>query len=25
MLPFYRAMCAEQHGIDDPPVIVIDA
>lgn len=24
MLPFYRAMCAEQHGIDDPPVIVIE-
>lgn len=25
ILPFYRAMCAEQHGIDDPPVIVIEA
>jgi 2,4'-dihydroxyacetophenone dioxygenase len=24
MLPFYRALCAEQHGIDDPPVVVID-
>jgi hypothetical protein len=25
ILPFYRAMCAEQHGIDDPPVVVIGA
>jgi 2,4'-dihydroxyacetophenone dioxygenase len=25
ILPFYRLMCAEQHGIDDPPVIVIDS
>ena len=24
ILPVYRLMCAEQHGIDDPPVIVID-
>jgi quercetin dioxygenase-like cupin family protein len=24
ILPVYRMMCAEQHGIDDPPVIVID-
>ena len=25
MLDFYRAMCPEQHGIADPPVIVIQA
>ncbi len=25
VLPFYRALCAEQHGIDDPPVVVIEA
>jgi 2,4'-dihydroxyacetophenone dioxygenase len=25
MLPFYRALCADQHGIDDPPVVVIGA
>ena len=24
ILPIYRVMCAEQHGIDDPPVIVVD-
>jgi 2,4'-dihydroxyacetophenone dioxygenase len=24
MLPFYRALCAEQHGVEDPPVVVID-
>lgn len=24
ILPVYRALCADQHGIDDPPVIVID-
>jgi hypothetical protein len=23
ILPFYRAMCADQHGIADPPVVVI--
>ena len=23
MLDFYRALCQEQHGIADPPVIVI--
>src|SRR5580658_3468446 len=23
ILPFYRAMCAEQHGMTDPPVVVI--
>jgi len=23
LLPFYRHMCKEQHGIEDPPVIVI--
>ena len=23
MLDFYRALCQEQHGIPDPPVIVI--
>jgi 2,4'-dihydroxyacetophenone dioxygenase len=23
ILPFYVAMCAEQHGVDDPPVVVI--
>ncbi|HMG45569.1 MAG TPA: 2,4'-dihydroxyacetophenone dioxygenase family protein [Acidimicrobiales bacterium] len=23
ILPFYQAMCAAQHGIDDPPVVVI--
>ena len=23
ILPFYRAACAEQHGISDPPVVVI--
>lgn len=25
MLPFYRALCAEQHGVEDPPVVVVDA
>lgn len=24
MLPFYLALCAEQHGVDDPPVIVVE-
>ena len=23
ILPFYQAMCAEQHGMKDPPVVVI--
>jgi hypothetical protein len=23
ILPFYRAACAEQHGMADPPVVVI--
>ena len=23
ILPFYKGMCAAQHGIDDPPVVVI--
>ena len=23
ILPFYVAMCAEQHGVEDPPVVVI--
>jgi 2,4'-dihydroxyacetophenone dioxygenase len=23
ILPLYRAMCAEQHGVDDPPVVII--
>ena len=23
ILPFYRAACAEQHGMPDPPVVVI--
>jgi quercetin dioxygenase-like cupin family protein len=23
ILPFYRALCAEQHGVADPPVVVI--
>ncbi len=25
LLPFYRALCADQFGIEDPPVVVIDA
>jgi 2,4'-dihydroxyacetophenone dioxygenase len=25
VLDFYRSFCAEQHGIDDPPVIVIES
>ncbi len=25
VLEFYRAMCAEQHGIADPPVVVIES
>ena len=25
ILPVYRAFCGEQHGIDDPPVIVIES
>ncbi len=25
MIDFYRAMCAEQHGIADPPVVVIES
>jgi 2,4'-dihydroxyacetophenone dioxygenase len=25
ILPFYRAMCLEQHGMADPPVVVIGA
>ena len=25
ILPLYRAFCAEQHGIEDPPVIVIES
>lgn len=25
ILPFYRALCAEQHGVDDPPVVVIQS
>ena len=25
MLEFYRAMCADQHGLADPPVIVIES
>lgn len=24
LLPFYRLMCKEQHGIEDPPVIVVN-
>lgn len=23
VLEFYRALCAEQHGLDDPPVVVL--
>ncbi|MDH3705992.1 MAG: 2,4'-dihydroxyacetophenone dioxygenase family protein [Acidimicrobiia bacterium] len=25
ILPVYRALCAEQHGMPDPPVIVVEA
>jgi quercetin dioxygenase-like cupin family protein len=25
MLPFYKELCAAQHGIADPPVVVIEA
>ncbi len=25
ILPFYRDMCAQQHGVTDPPVVVIQA
>ena len=25
VLAFYRAACAEQHGLPDPPVLVVDA
>lgn len=25
ILPVYRQMCADQHGLDDPPVIVIES
>jgi quercetin dioxygenase-like cupin family protein len=25
ILPTYRALCADQHGLEDPPVVVIDA
>lgn len=25
ILPLYRMFCAEQHGIDDPPVVVIES
>jgi 2,4'-dihydroxyacetophenone dioxygenase len=25
LLPAYRALCAAQHGLDDPPVVVVDA
>lgn len=25
LLPFYRDLCKEQHGIDDPPVVVIES
>ena len=25
ILPFYRLMCAQQHGVEDPPVVVIGA
>jgi quercetin dioxygenase-like cupin family protein len=25
ILPFYRAMCRDQHGLEDPPVIVVGA
>jgi quercetin dioxygenase-like cupin family protein len=25
ILPFYLALCAEQHGVDDPPVVVIQS
>ena len=25
LLPFYRLLCQEQHGIEDPPVVVIDS
>lgn len=25
LLPAYRALCATQHGLDDPPVVVIDS
>ena len=24
ILPFYRALCADQHGVSDPPVYVIE-
>ena len=24
ILEVYRGLCAEQHGIDDPPVVVLD-
>ena len=24
ILPFYREMCAQQHGVTDPPVVVIE-
>lgn len=25
ILPFYRMLCASQHGVDDPPVVVIQS
>jgi quercetin dioxygenase-like cupin family protein len=25
ILPFYRVMCAEQFGVEDPPVVVVEA
>lgn len=25
LLPLYRAMCEQQHGIDDPPVVVLES
>jgi quercetin dioxygenase-like cupin family protein len=25
ILPLYQAMCAEQHGVEDPPVVVIQS
>jgi quercetin dioxygenase-like cupin family protein len=25
ILPFYRMMCASEHGVEDPPVVVIEA
>lgn len=25
ILEFYRLLCAEQHGVDDPPVVVIES